>query len=94
MRLRRMRHEPLRAAGIFSRKRHADRAALIRRFVYLATNLIARAAVAIAARIAILNNKVGNDAMDCEAVEVTSLRELNKIVHSQRRVFGQEVDRE
>src|SRR6266436_494388 len=80
MRLRRMRDEPLRAAGIFSRERHANRAAFVRHLVYLATNLIAGAAIAITARIAILHNEVRDDTMHCDAVEIIALRELNEIV--------------
>ena len=80
MRLRRVRYEPLRAARVFARQSHPDRGAFIRNLVDFAANLIARPAVLIAARIAGLNYKVGHDARNRLSVEVTSLRELNKVI--------------
>jgi hypothetical protein len=58
-----MRDEPLRTARILAGQSHADCTAIANRFVYLATNLIARPAVAVAARVAALNNEVRHDAM-------------------------------
>src|ERR1051326_2617481 len=89
-----MRHEPLRAACIFARQSHTDRRMLKWNFVDFAANLIAGPAILIAARIAGLNYKVGHHARNCLAVKVASLGELNKVVDSQRRVRGQEFDRE
>src|SRR5207253_878113 len=63
MRLRRVCDEPLRAACVLAGQSHADRAALVRQFVYLAANLVARAAVSVAARVAALYDKVRNDTM-------------------------------
>ncbi len=52
----------------------------IRSFVDLATNLVARSAVAVATRIAILNNKIGNHAMNLDPVEISATRKLNEVV--------------
>src|SRR5437868_150732 len=64
VRLWRVRNEPLRAAGVFARQGHADRAAVVGHFVDLAANLIAGAAVAVAAWVAALDDEVGHDAVE------------------------------
>ena len=55
VRLWRMGHEKLAAAGIRPRQRHAQRAAKVSVAIELVTNGVSRATVAIAARIASLN---------------------------------------
>src|SRR6185295_17108155 len=85
--------EPLRSAGIFTGQRHPDRAAFVARLIYLATNLIAGPAVTIAARITVLNNKIWNHAMNCDAIKVTALSELDEIVDSHWRFFRQQLNR-
>ena len=86
MRLRRMRHEPLRAAGVFARKRHADCGAFIRYFIDLAADLIAGSAVLIAARIAGLDDKIWHDARNRLAIKIASLRKLNKVINIKRGI--------
>src|ERR1700730_6294339 len=88
MGLRRMRRKPLRPTCIFTRKSHSDRAAFVRYFVYLATNLITRSAVAIAARITVLDYEVGNNPMNCYSRKVAAFSQLDKVVHIQRRILG------
>src|SRR5258705_711642 len=85
--------EPLRSAGIFTGQRHPDRPAFVGRFIYLAANLIAGAAVTIAARITVLNNKIWDHAMNCDAIEVTALGELDEIVDGHWRFFRQQLNR-
>jgi hypothetical protein len=88
MRLRRMRDEPLRAARVFARQRHSDRAALVRHHIYLAANLPARTAVAVAARVAVLHHEIRHDAVNRQTVEIIRFRQFDKIINRQRRVFG------
>src|SRR5262245_538389 len=73
MRLRRMRNEPLRTTRVFSRQRHADSRPLVRHFINLATNCIARSAILITARVARLHDKIRHDARNRLAIEVTLL---------------------
>ena len=89
MRLGRMGDKPLRAAGVFAGEGHADGAAFVRDHVDLAADRPAGAAVAVAARVAVLHDEVRHDAMHFEAVEVTAPGELDEIVHGERRVLRQ-----
>src|SRR5215470_15432352 len=90
--LRRMRDEKLAAAGVLARKSHPDRAANVRPGVYLAADLIAGAAFAVAARVASLNDEIRNDAVKSEAVEEVPERERDETVHRDRGVLGEEFD--
>src|SRR5262249_1879785 len=90
--LRRMRDEKLAAAGVLARKSHPDRAANVRPGVYLAADLIARAAFAVAARVASLNDEIRNDAVKSDAVEEALARERNEVVHRDRSVLREEFD--
>src|SRR5262245_22772234 len=92
MRLRGVRDEKLAAAGVLARKSHPDRAANVRPGVYLASDLIAGAAFAVAARIASLNNEIRNDAVKSEAVEEALARERNEAVYRDRSVLREEFD--
>src|SRR5215216_3111715 len=58
VRLRRVSDEELAAAHVLARQCHADSARLVTTEIYLVSNLIARPAVLIAARVAALNNEV------------------------------------
>src|SRR5918997_3449081 len=86
VRLRRVRDEPLRAARVLDRERHPDRAALVRDGVDLAAYLVAGAAVAVAARVAALDDEVRDDAVERDVVEVVAARELHEVVHGERRL--------
>src|SRR5215510_4094901 len=90
--LRRVRDEKLAPAGVLARKSHPDRAANIRPGVYLASDLIAGAAFAVAARVASLNDEIRNDAVKSEAVEEALARERNEAVHRDRSVLREEFD--
>src|SRR5947209_2487820 len=92
--LRAVRDEPLRAAGVFARKCHADCAPVIRDFVNLATNLVARTTVSVAARVAALYDEVRNDAMKRDVVEVAAACKLYEVVNVQGSVVGQKFNRE
>src|SRR5205807_2220680 len=74
VRLRAVRDEPLRAASVFAGQGHPDRATLIRNFVNLAANLVARLTVAVAARVAALNHEVGHDAMKGDVIKIAVAR--------------------
>src|SRR6266496_1139744 len=87
-----MSDEELTAPGVFSRERHAYAACLIATQVYLIANLVARPAVLIAARVAGLNDKVGNHSYKREAVIETAPDEANKIVHSHRGIGRKQLD--
>src|SRR5215475_9334511 len=86
MRLRGVRDEKLAAAGVLARKSHPDRAANVRPGVYLASDLIAGAAFAVAARIASLNNEIRNDAVKSQVVEEALASERDEAVHCDWRV--------
>src|SRR2546423_7932438 len=92
--LRRVRDEPLRAARVLARQGHADRAATVRNHIYLAANLVAGAAVAVAARVAALYDEVRHDAVERDAVEVVPARKPYEVVNRQRRVLRQQLNRE
>ena len=81
--LRLLRHDPLRPARVFARQRHPNRGSVVRNLIDFTTNLIARPAILIAAWIAGLNYKVGDNARNCLAVEITFFRKLNEIVDRQ-----------
>src|SRR5882757_4604568 len=87
-----MGHKPLRATSVFSRKRHADCAAIVRRLIDLAADLVTGSTILIAARIAGLNNKVRHDSRNRLAVEISSARQADKVVDSQRRIDREEFD--
>src|SRR5262245_53334539 len=69
MRLRRVSDEKLAAAGVLARKGHTDRASTIGPGIDLAANLIAGAALAVAARITPLNNEIRNDTVKSDVAE-------------------------
>src|SRR5262245_43798209 len=92
MRLRRVRDEKLAAAGILARKSHPDSAAGVRPGVDLTADLIAGAPLAVAARVASLNDEIRHDAVKSNAVEETSARESDEAVHRDRRVLREEFD--
>src|ERR1041385_6478 len=94
MRLRRMSDEPLRAASVFAGQRHPHGGALKRHFIYLAANCVARPAILIAARVACLYDKIGHDARNRLTVEITLFRQLDEVVHVQRGIVRQKLDRE
>src|SRR5262245_44204073 len=88
-----MRDEPLTAARVGPRiERHADRPAQIRTLIELVTDRITRSTLAVAARIAILDDEVGDDAMEAQAVEVAAPREGDEVLDRQRRVDDRELD--
>src|SRR5687767_3764259 len=73
VRLRRMCYEPLRAARVFARKRHAYRCPVIEQLIDLTANLMSGSAIAVAARVAILNHKVRHYAVNSDVAVIISL---------------------
>jgi cyclophilin family peptidyl-prolyl cis-trans isomerase len=69
-----VRDEELAASGVFAGKRHPHGASQVGALIDFIANGVAGATFAVAARVAILDDEVGNDAMDGEAVEVTLAR--------------------
>src|SRR5581483_6939928 len=91
--LRRVRDEPLTAAGVRPGiERHADGAAQIRTLVQLVADRIAGTAFTVAAWIAVLNHEVGNDAVDAQAVEKSLARQTDEVLRRERRVEDRERD--
>src|SRR5262249_10518510 len=74
MRLWRMRDEELAAAGVLAREGHSDRAASVRPGVDLTAELITGAALAVASRVAPLDDEIRHDAMKSQVVEEIPLR--------------------
>ena len=87
-----MGHEPLGPSGVFARESHADRAAFVRHLVYFAPDLVSRPAIAVAARITILNYKVWYDTVDRNAFEVATFSELDKIINCERSILRQKLN--
>src|SRR5215203_2228218 len=81
VRLRRVRHEKLAAAGIGTGERHAECSSHVAMGVELVTHGIPRSAVPVAARISRLNHEIRNDAMELLSVEVPTSRERHEAVH-------------
>ena len=73
-------------------ERHADRAAQIRPLVQLVADRVARPAFAVAARIAVLDDEVRDDAVDAEPVEEALARERDEVLDRQRRVEHGQLD--
>ena len=73
-------------------ERHADGAAQVRPLVQLVANRVAGPAFAVAARIAVLHDEVGHDAVDAEAVEVALARQRDEVLDRQRRVEHRQLD--
>src|SRR6266480_2873331 len=65
---------------------------MIRYFVDLATNLIARPTISITTRIAVLNYKVRYDAMKSNAIEIASFGQLNEVVNGERGVVREKLN--
>src|SRR5262245_11099017 len=84
MRLRRVRDEKLAAARVFTRESHPDCPAVVWPGVDLAADLIARAAFAVATRVAALNNEMRRDAVKSQAVEEAFTRERDEAFHRDR----------
>src|SRR5687768_1093377 len=87
-----MRDEELASTGIAPGEGHADGAAEIWLLVQLVANRVARSAVAIAARVASLNDKVRDHAMEHQAVEVAFACERHEVVRGDRRIKHVELD--
>src|SRR5262249_39610179 len=92
MRLRRVRDEKLAAAGVLAREGHPDRAASVRPGIDLAADLIAGAALAVAAPVPSLDDEIRHDAVKSQAVEEPPARERDEAVHRDRRVLREEFD--
>src|SRR5262245_29890334 len=92
MRLRRVRDEKLAAAGILARTSPSRGASSARAGVRLAPDLLAGAALAVAARVASLHDEIRHDAVKSNAVEETAARESDEAVHRDRRVLREEFD--
>ena len=92
VRLRRVGDEPLAAAGVLPVERHPHGSAQVRQLVQLVANRVARAAFAVAARVAALNDEVGHHAMDRDAVEEALVRQVDEVRHRQRRVGDRQLD--
>ena len=84
--LRRVCDEILAATGVGSRERHSDGASVVPTSVQLIANRVPGTAIAVAAWVAVLRHEVRDDSVKRESVVVASTRELNEVVHGQRRV--------
>ena len=73
-------------------ERHADGAAQVRPLIELVADRVAGPAFAVAARIAALDDEVGHDAMEREAVEEPLARERDEVLDRQRRVEHGQLD--
>src|SRR5687768_10660149 len=89
-----MRHEPLAAAGVRPRQRHAYRATAVANAVDLVANRVARAAAAGTGRVAVLQNEVGHHAMPAAVIEITATCKTDEIVHRQWCVSREQLDQE
>ena len=69
-----------------------DRAAQVRPIVQLVANRVAGAARAVAARIAVLDDEVRDDAVDLQAVEVALARQRHEVLRRLRRVEDGQLD--
>src|SRR5262249_20887481 len=92
MRLRRMGHKPLRAAGFLAGKSHSDSSSIVRDFIYLATDLVSRAAVSISARVAILDNEICYYPVYCDAAEVSAFGLTDEVINVQRGFYGEKLN--
>src|SRR5262245_8767120 len=81
-----MRDEELAAAGILPVESHADGAAQIGPLIELVSNRIARTTLAVSAWVAILDDKVGHDAVKGNPVEEALARQRDEVGDCQRRI--------
>src|SRR5207247_515474 len=84
--LRRMRDEPLAAAGVLAGKRHAHHAGLVAQAVVLAADGVARPAGAGAGGITVLDHEVGHHAVHGEPVEVAARGQPREVLDRLRRL--------
>src|SRR5437667_11471070 len=87
-----MRDEELAAAGVLPVERHADRTAKVWQLVQFIANRVPRPTVTIAARVAVLDDEVGDHAMDGNAVEEASVSEVDEVGDGDRRVRDRQLD--
>src|SRR5438093_956331 len=76
----------LAAAGVGPVERHADRAAQVLTLIQLVADRVTGTSLAVAARIAVLNDEVRYYAMDAEPVEEPLAGERDEVLDRQRRV--------
>ncbi len=92
MRLRAQGDEPLAGAGIGARERHAQHRTVVAIHVDLVTNRAARTTEAVAARIAVLHDKVRDHAVPPIAVEEVPVHEPQEVGDRERCVGAEELD--
>ena len=90
MRLRRVGHEELTAAGIGTRERHAEGASHVAMRVELVADGIPRSTISVAARIASLNHEIWNHPVEPLPVEVPTPGQRHEVVHGKGRLGGEE----
>lgn len=89
-----MRDEILTAAGIGTRQRHAECAAIVSSRIHFVANRIARPAIPVIARIAILNDEIRNYSVEPRAAIISRASERKKIVDGDRRVRAKQLERD
>src|SRR6267143_4629588 len=87
-----MRDEELAPAGVLPVERHSHRAAEVWQLVQLVANRVAGPAFPVATRIAVLDDEVGNHAVNRDAVEEPLARELDEVGDGERRVRDGQLD--
>src|SRR5215831_5498807 len=87
-----MRHEPLRATGIFTRQSHAHGGSFVRNLIDFAAYLITRPSILVAARVAGLHHEIRHYSRNCLSVEISSFSQLNKIIDGQGRLVREKSD--
>src|SRR5215218_8039769 len=92
MRLRRMRDEELAAASVLPVEGDADDATEVRLLTEIVANCETRTALSVAPRIAALDDEVGNDAVEGQAVVEPIAGQRDERFHRQRRIDHRELD--
>src|SRR5262245_42327035 len=84
--------EELAAAGVRPIERHTDRASHVGPLIQFVTNRKAWSSLAVATRIASLNDEVRHHAVERQAVEELLACERDEVVHRERSVENSELE--
>ena len=94
VRLRRVGQEILAAAGVGTRESHPEGSPLVPMAVHLISNRVTGTAVAVIARIAVLNDEIGNHPMEARVPVVAGSGEGEKIIDGDGCFSAEELEME
>src|SRR5262245_39896158 len=92
MGLRRVSHKPLGPTSVLARKGHSNCCSLVRNFIYLATDLVSRAAVPVSAGVAILDNEICYYPVNGDTAKISALGQTDEVINCKRGFVGEQLN--